>query len=81
MFPAARQVSSEGEQEINGCGAVMTFAVIDTGSGSDKVVGTIWANAETEAQAIASDLLKIPERQTVVIRRAEERELPLKPFD
>jgi len=59
----------------------MTFAVIDTGSGSDKVVGTIWANAETEAQAIASDLLKIPERQTVVIRRAEERELPLKPFD
>jgi len=59
----------------------MTFAVIDTGSGSDKVVGTIWASAETEAQAIASDLLKIPERQTVVIRRAEERELPLKPFD
>jgi hypothetical protein len=59
----------------------MTFAVIDTGSGSDKVVGTIWASAETEAQTIASDLLRIPERQTVVIRRAEERELPMKPFE
>jgi hypothetical protein len=59
----------------------MTFAVIETGTGSDKVVGTIWASAETEAQTIASDLLKIPERQTVVIRRAEEREIPMKPFE
>ena len=59
----------------------MTFAVIDTGTGSEKVVGTIWASAENEAQAIASDLLKIPERQTVVIRRAEEREIPMKPFE
>lgn len=59
----------------------MTFAVIDTGSGCDKVVGTIWASAETEAQAIASDLLKIPERQSVVIRRSEEREIPMKPFE
>jgi hypothetical protein len=59
----------------------MTFAVIDMGSGSEKVVGTIWASAETEAQTIASDLLQIPQKEKVVIRRAEEREIPMKPFD
>ena len=60
----------------------MTFAVIDMGQGSEKVVGTIWASAETEAQTIVSDLLKIsPEREKVVIRRAEEREIPMKPFE
>ena len=59
----------------------MTFAVIDTGTGSEKVVGTIWASAENEAQTIASDLLRIPEGRTVVIRRAEEREIPMKPFE
>ena len=59
----------------------MTFAVIDMGTGSEKVVGTIWASAENEAQTIAADLLKIPEREKLVIRRAEEREIPLKPFE
>ena len=59
----------------------MTFAVIDTGTGCEKVVGTIWASAETEAQAIASDLLRIPESHSFVIRRAEEREIPMKPFE
>jgi hypothetical protein len=69
------------EQEINDCGAVMTFTVIDMGTGSEKVVGTIWASAENEAQTIASDLLNNSEGKTVVIRRAEERELPMKPFE
>jgi hypothetical protein len=59
----------------------MTFAVIDMGTGSEKVVGTIWASAENEAQTIAADLLKIPEREKLVIRRAEDREIPLKPFE
>jgi hypothetical protein len=59
----------------------MTFAVIETGTGCDKVVGTIWASAETEAQSIASDLLKIPDGDSVVIRRAEEREIPMKLFE
>jgi hypothetical protein len=69
------------EHEINGCGAVMTFAVIDKGTGIEKVVGTIWASAENEAQTIASDLLQTSEGKTVVIRRAEEREIPMKPFE
>ena len=59
----------------------MTFAVIETGTGCEKVVGTIWASAESEAQTIASDLLKIPDGESVVIRRSEEREIPMKPFE
>ena len=57
----------------------MTFAVIQSGGGSEKVVGTIWASAESEAQHIA-ELLNVPEHEKVVIRRAEDREIPMKPF-
>ena len=59
----------------------MTFAVIDMGGGTEKIVGTIWASQESEAQTICADLLNVPEREKVVIRRAEEREIPLKPFN
>ena len=59
----------------------MTFAVIQVGNGNEKVVGTIWASAESEAQTIFSDLLRTPEPQQVVLRRAEERELPMKLFN
>jgi hypothetical protein len=59
----------------------MTFTVIEVGAESEKVVGTIWAGAETEAQAIVTDLLIAPENEKVVIRRAEDREVPLRPFE
>ena len=59
----------------------MTFAVVEVGAGSEKVVGTIWASAESEAQTIASDLLNTSENEKVVIRRSEEREIPMKPFE
>ena len=59
----------------------MTFAVIEVGVGTEKVVGTIWANAETEAHTIMTDLLNAPQTDKIVIRRAEDREIPLKPFD
>jgi hypothetical protein len=59
----------------------MTFTIIESGSGSERVVGTIWASAESEAQSIASDLLQIPEGDKVVLRRTEEREIPMKPFN
>jgi hypothetical protein len=59
----------------------MTFAVIDTGGGSERIVGTIWASQESEAQTICTDLLNLPEKEKVVIRRAEEREIPMKPFE
>lgn len=59
----------------------MTFAVIQVGNGNEKVVGTIWASAESEAQTIFSDLLGSAEPRQVVLRRAEERELPMKLFN
>ena len=59
----------------------MTFTVIELGGGSEKVVGTIWASAESEAQTIAADLLHVPENENVVLRRTEEREIPMKPFN
>ena len=58
----------------------MTFAVVEVGNGNEKVVGTIWASAESEAQSIASDLIRTPDQQQLIVRRAEERELPMKPF-
>jgi hypothetical protein len=59
----------------------MTFSVIQLGGGREKIVGTIWASAESEAQSIAADLLQASENDSVVIRRAEEREIPMKPFN
>ena len=58
----------------------MTFAVIESGQGSERVVGTIWASAESEAQSMA-ELLVVPEKEKVTVRRAEEREIPMKPFE
>jgi hypothetical protein len=59
----------------------MTFAVVEVGNGNEKVVGTIWASAESEAQSIVSDFIQTPEQQRLIVRRAEERELPMKPFN
>ena len=59
----------------------MTFAVVEVGNGNEKVVGTIWASAESEAQTIFSDLHGSAEQQQVVLRRAEEREIPMKLFN
>lgn len=59
----------------------MTFVVVDVGSGNEKVVGTVWAEAESEAQTLMSSLLSASEQEHVIIRRGEEREVPMKPFE
>ena len=57
----------------------MTFAVLTVGDNREKGVGTIWAAAEAEAQAMASSLFQEQNRdERVVVRRAEEREIPLR---
>jgi hypothetical protein len=57
----------------------MTFSVVTTADNREKVVGTIWAAAEQEAQAVASFLFeKTGQDLRVVVRRAEEREIPLR---
>ena len=60
----------------------MTFTVVQIAGGSEKVLGTVWASAQAEAETIASNLFTVPETQRhVVLRREEEREIPMKPFN
>ena len=59
----------------------MTFALVTVGENREKIVGTIWADGESDAQQIATSIF--PEtaqapRERLVVRRAEEREIPLR---
>jgi hypothetical protein len=59
----------------------MTFAVVTVAENRERVVGTIWADGESDAQQIASSLFQSepePYRERLVVRRAEEREIPLR---
>ena len=57
----------------------MTFSVVSVADNREQVVGTIWAAAEQEAQAMASSLFERTEQdRRVVVRRTEEREIPLR---
>ena len=57
----------------------MTFAVVTVAENREKVVGTIWAAAEAEAQAMATTLVQGDRQdQRVIVRRAEDREIPLR---
>jgi hypothetical protein len=60
----------------------MTFTVVQISGGSEKVLGTVWASAEAEARTIATDLHHTSENEDkLVVRRTEERELPLRQFN
>ena len=57
----------------------MTFSVVTKANDREMVVGTIWAAAEQEAQTIAAWLFQKPtEEHHVVVRRSEDREVPLR---
>jgi hypothetical protein len=59
----------------------MTFAVVTVAENRDRVIGTIWADGESDAQQMASSLFqREPEgrAERLVVRRAEEREIPLR---
>ncbi len=57
----------------------MTFAVVTKENQQERVIGTIWAPAEAEAKMIASDLWgdRRPQEE-LHVRKAEEREIPLR---
>ena len=60
----------------------MTFTVVQVGGESEKVLGTVWASAEAEARMIAIDLHHTSENEEkLIVRRTEERELPLTQFN
>ena len=57
----------------------MTFSVVTVADNREKIIGTIWAAAEVEAQAMARSLFDaIKPEERVEVRRAEEREIPLR---
>ena len=58
----------------------MTFAVVSLAENPKKVVGTIWAAAEVEAQVMAATLFPdaYSRDRHVLVRRDEDREIPLR---
>ena len=57
----------------------MTFSVILLENDKPKqVIGTIWANEEHQAFALARDLCKSKEGQIAVRKCSEDREIPFK---
>jgi hypothetical protein len=59
----------------------MTFTVVNVAENRERVLGTIWADGESDAQQMASTLFPQQgesQSQRLVVRRAEEREIPLR---
>jgi hypothetical protein len=59
----------------------MTFTVVNIAENRERVLGTIWAEGESDAQQMASSLFEeqgAAPAQRLVVRRAEEREIPLR---
>ena len=55
----------------------MTFAVVNIAENRERVIGTIWADGETDAQQMATSLFQTestPPQDRLIVRRAEERE-------
>ena len=57
----------------------MTFSVILFENDKQKVIGTIWANEEHQASAVARDLCQCKEGQIALRKCSEEREIPFHP--
>jgi hypothetical protein len=58
----------------------MTFSVILLENDKPKkIIGTIWANEETQASALARDLCQHQDGQVAVCKCSEDREIPFKP--
>jgi hypothetical protein len=57
----------------------MTFSVILLENDQPKkVIGTIWANDQIQASALARDLCQIKEGQIAVRQCSEDREIPFR---
>ena len=59
----------------------MTFTVLTVSENRERMLGTIWAAAEVEAQQTASSIFEArsePDSERLVVRRTEEREIPLR---
>ena len=56
----------------------MTFSVLLVKDDQARVVGTLWADDESKAKAVAPILCGCSEGEKLNVRRAEDREIPLR---
>lgn len=56
----------------------MTFSVLLVKDDQARVVGTLWADDESKAKAVAPMLCGCSEGEKLNVRRAEDREIPLR---
>jgi hypothetical protein len=55
----------------------MTFKVVSVSGATERVVGTVWADAESLAESLAASLFAASER-AVRVSRTEDREIPMR---
>lgn len=56
----------------------MTFVIVSRKADGETVIGTIWADGEQQANILASAVSERHPEESIVIRRGEIREIPLK---
>ena len=56
----------------------MTFSVLLVKDDQPRIVGTLFTNDEAQAQSMAPALWRCSEGEQVRVRRAEDREIPLR---
>lgn len=58
----------------------MTFTLLTVAENRERIVGTIWADGESDARQMASSLFQDSDKpgEKLLVRRAAEREIPLR---
>jgi len=59
----------------------MTFSIMVVKDEQPRVVGTLWANDQANAELMAPALCRCTEGESVSVRRTEDREIPLRLAD
>ena len=56
----------------------MTFSILLVKDNQPRVVGTLWANDQANAEALAPAIWGCTHGELLRVRRTEDREIPLK---
>jgi hypothetical protein len=59
-------------------GINMTFSVVQIEEGTQRIVGTVWANDESGARALAPVFFPSDVESNLSIQRDDDREIPLR---
>jgi hypothetical protein len=61
-----------------GRSSYMTFSIVQCQEGSQRVVGTVWADDESGAEAMAPMFFPSAEKSSLSIQLDDDREIPLR---